>query len=811
MGTPIIPLLIGGIGGVPSGVFIFKGGIRVPSDFPTPLQVKNGWTYIILPLSVTSVTRIGSTATITTASPHGWSTGTVITVSGADQPEYNGSYSITVTGANTATYTITGTPVTPATGTIEARPNVVTDNDPTRTNTGQTFKDEDIIAWNGTNWTDITGVEVWIDTGLDVRLINAKAVNLQNFGLIDTNVTTELKLGDASNTIYTTDNKTIIGSGNELTDRLFTGLQHPTGFPNRTDSEILYNPATRQITVQPKAPATSFDYYLKSVKKTISSPQSLTHPATTGIYFFYWDASNTLQFTTSFWNIITDVLISYVIYNQSLTDGFHNEERHSSYRNPAVHAELHEQIGTYKIDGFAISGYIVQPATPTDADNTFALALGNIADEDIRLQLPALADGGPYTLFYRSGAAGTWLWNKTATLPFFTGTTYIQYNQFTGSTWQLTELANNQYVNIWVFKVPALDGNFQTVMVIGQNVHATLAGAIAETVESIQWGTIPFEEIVGIWKVTYRTSASYTSTGQCRVERQPEELVGSRAILIGTTQTNHNALTGLQGAAAGVTWGHINDQVQQIAGAKTFEAKADYLTHPTIIADTDIIDKKFFDDNLPTQGSDQFLNPSLGKITFVLSNTPIDATKTEGFRNGNKALYGINFTVSGNTVTWITPTIQTTDDLEFVYNKAAVGGARSILIPVEPNNNLSGHRNRSISGTGAFIFEFTAPFEMVGNPTEVSFISSPATGAAGPGKDIDLTLTYGNQTELITANVVSNTTNTYDLGAVNTFTKLNVTFLFTGVTAGDTCGLEVDHNGIGGANFYYNILFKYIT
>ncbi|MEE9458263.1 MAG: hypothetical protein V3V84_00705 [Candidatus Bathyarchaeia archaeon] len=40
----------------------------------------------------------------------------------------------------------------------------VTDNDPTKTNTGQTFQDEDEIFWNGTNWT-IIGTVVITDHG----------------------------------------------------------------------------------------------------------------------------------------------------------------------------------------------------------------------------------------------------------------------------------------------------------------------------------------------------------------------------------------------------------------------------------------------------------------------------------------------------------------------------------------------------------------------------------------------------------------------------------------------------------------------
>jgi hypothetical protein len=65
-----------------------------------------------------SITRVSTTATVTTSTPHNLETNDRITVSGAAQTEYNVTATITVTGANTFTYTVTGNPATPATGSI---------------------------------------------------------------------------------------------------------------------------------------------------------------------------------------------------------------------------------------------------------------------------------------------------------------------------------------------------------------------------------------------------------------------------------------------------------------------------------------------------------------------------------------------------------------------------------------------------------------------------------------------------------------------------------------------------------------------
>lgn len=69
-------------------------------------------------LLVTSITRSGTTATVTLPTPHRLATGMSMTVSGAVQTAYNGTFAVTVTGANTYTYQVSGAPATPATGTI---------------------------------------------------------------------------------------------------------------------------------------------------------------------------------------------------------------------------------------------------------------------------------------------------------------------------------------------------------------------------------------------------------------------------------------------------------------------------------------------------------------------------------------------------------------------------------------------------------------------------------------------------------------------------------------------------------------------
>ncbi len=71
-------------------------------------------------INISGITRAGSTATVTTASNHNLGSGMSIIIAGANETEYNGTFEIVVTGLDTFTFTVSGSPATPATGTITA-------------------------------------------------------------------------------------------------------------------------------------------------------------------------------------------------------------------------------------------------------------------------------------------------------------------------------------------------------------------------------------------------------------------------------------------------------------------------------------------------------------------------------------------------------------------------------------------------------------------------------------------------------------------------------------------------------------------
>jgi hypothetical protein len=99
------------------------GKFLVACNGVDPVMIYDGsaWFYVATTSTaqtISTITRGGAgnlTATLTTAAPHGLITGNRVTISGATESNYNGTYVITVTGASSFTYTMATAPAANAT------------------------------------------------------------------------------------------------------------------------------------------------------------------------------------------------------------------------------------------------------------------------------------------------------------------------------------------------------------------------------------------------------------------------------------------------------------------------------------------------------------------------------------------------------------------------------------------------------------------------------------------------------------------------------------------------------------------------
>jgi uncharacterized phage protein gp47/JayE len=106
------------------GFVVFTGVAATSIPIATAIQRADGFLYETQALgtlasqtiSISSLTRSGSTATVTTTSNHNLATGISVTIAGAAETQYNITATISVISNTQFTYTISGSPATPATG-----------------------------------------------------------------------------------------------------------------------------------------------------------------------------------------------------------------------------------------------------------------------------------------------------------------------------------------------------------------------------------------------------------------------------------------------------------------------------------------------------------------------------------------------------------------------------------------------------------------------------------------------------------------------------------------------------------------------
>ena len=136
-----------------------------------------------------TITRSGTTATVAHTG-HGFSSGQCIEISGALQTPYNGAHEITVTGLNEYTYTVSGSPTSPATGDIKATVGSVDlqwylfDNEPWRIGyvLSGDAADSGVLE---TNWetrqggaqNDFSDNSNWVPTAIQPRVVLMQATN----------------------------------------------------------------------------------------------------------------------------------------------------------------------------------------------------------------------------------------------------------------------------------------------------------------------------------------------------------------------------------------------------------------------------------------------------------------------------------------------------------------------------------------------------------------------------------------------------------------------------------------------------------
>lgn len=293
----------------------------------------------------------------------------------------------------------------------------------------------------------------------------------------------------------------------------------PTGFPNRTDTVIAFVDVDRKITVAPTD--ASFTVYSQGAVLTLGSINT-TWTDTEGLWYAYIDSSGTLVATQSFdldTLIMSNVLVAVWYWDATNKASiYRGDERHGISMDGATHSYLHSTFGTRFVSGLALntftftSGPNVAPVSVAEAE--IGSDAGVIADEDIRHSLSAILSTASKVTFYRLGASGVWRRQVDGSIPtIYDGSTRIQYNEFTGATWQLTTVPNNNdFMLLHAFATN--DAAQPVVYICGQQTYTSTSDArigATEELNSLLIGGLPFAEFKAIGTVIYQTNSGWNA------------------------------------------------------------------------------------------------------------------------------------------------------------------------------------------------------------------------------------------------------------------------------------------------------------
>ena len=324
----------------------------------------------------------------------------------------------------------------------------------------------------------------------------------------------------------------------EVIEAFGSVMEEPSGFlvpGGNGESVISKVDGTRTFSIAPTG--ASFDYYVKGVKYTVTTQQDVVWADTEGVHAFYFDDAGVLQETSSE-SILASVilgagaLVSYLYWDATNNvANFFAEERHGMKMDGATHLNLHETRGAQYISGGGLANFTVDGDGSLAAHAQFSAENTVLLDEDLELDTSGsgqvLTFPAEIPVYFRSGAAGDWRRKTSNTYPVvysgtggYTGANgRLPYNQWTGATWQLTELGQGQCVIVVYWATGEVSQPLIGLM--GQEAYATVGAARAAVATEYQRiaGMVRLlaKEAVPLGAVIFQTSTTYTNTPKARL------------------------------------------------------------------------------------------------------------------------------------------------------------------------------------------------------------------------------------------------------------------------------------------------------
>ncbi len=306
---------------------------------------------------------------------------------------------------------------------------------------------------------------------------------------------------------------TTVPAGNAILPAVAAITHDVTGFPNRTDTSITFNSATREVTLT----ALNADacIYFRGVKKPLTNSISVTWTDTTGARYIVFDPTdNQLKEDTGFPSILNGaIFVAYVYWNavDQLAPVL-GDERHLSSRDTQWHYTQHRDVGAVWCSG---GGLTYTTNDPTNCTLGIATPLV-IADEDLEHVIihsaaavnnyeQNLATAARIPVLWKNGAGVTET-PSTSTFPFLDFGGRACYNPVVAGVGSKVVCPNDTYMNYWL--IATNDTRQPVKLVMGRAIFTSSADSSSESIDDLG---IPLAEMAILYRIVLHISDTYVA------------------------------------------------------------------------------------------------------------------------------------------------------------------------------------------------------------------------------------------------------------------------------------------------------------
>ena len=313
-----------------------------------------------------------------------------------------------------------------------------------------------------------------------------------------------------------------------LTDRpgAESATTEPIGHQDKTESTISFNNSTRVFTIAPVSG--SFSVWCTGTKYVKTAAESITLPATSGLYYIYYSATGVLSYKTTYFTWDQDAPTAYIYYNSATGAAeFFADERHGVTLDWATHEYLHRTRGASLAEGLGASGYTLAGTGNSNADMQISIANGTFFDEDLEVNITHSAtptantweqrlQGPAYIpMFYRSGANGSWVMDTATAYPVKYGTARATYNLNSSGTWTTPDMTSGKFGTTWIVATNNL--NEPVIGIMGQTQSDNIGQAEDISYADLDLDGLPIVEIRPLYKLIFETNTTYTNAVKTRL------------------------------------------------------------------------------------------------------------------------------------------------------------------------------------------------------------------------------------------------------------------------------------------------------